>query len=284
MPLIESITEANHTGKARTQQQVKLLNQNTNVFKNVIEGMKAAGTEETVNAKATTLDDLFRKAANTYGISEQILKAVAKQESGFKTTAVSKAGAMGIMQLMPSTAKSLGVSDPFNAEQNIMGGAKLLAKNLKDFGGDLKLALAAYNAGAGNVKKYNGIPPFSETQNYVKNIMADLGDNAKIDIHSILNRSGTGSASQDLLGIGSSIHDVQSMLQSFGLGHGLNNGSLNMTSILSLLTSSKEDTTSNGSNKVTVDKDMFANLIEILRLQMMMNAGSSIGDFDTHET
>lgn len=284
MPLMESITEANHTGKARTQQQVTLLKQNTNVFKNVIEGMKAAGTGETVNAKATTLDDLFRKAANTYGISEQILKAVAKQESGFKTTAVSKAGAMGIMQLMPSTAKSLGVSDPFNAEQNIMGGAKLLAKNLKDFGGDLKLALAAYNAGAGNVKKYNGIPPFSETQNYVKNIMADLGGNAKIDINSILNRSGTGSASHDLLGIGSSINDVQSMLQSFGLGYGLNSGSLNMSSILNLLTSSKEDTTGDGSNKVTIDKDMFANLIEILRLQMMMNAGSSIGDFDTHET
>jgi soluble lytic murein transglycosylase-like protein len=171
---MESISEINNTGKGRPE-GTTILSKNAKTFKNVLDGVKAAGTaEKTVSGTANTLDSIFKKAASTYGIPEKILKAVAKTESDFQVTAVSKAGAMGIMQLMPATAKELGVSDPFNPEQNIMGGAKLLASNLKEFGGDLKLALAAYNAGPGNVKRCGGkIPPYAETKRFVNVIMQD---------------------------------------------------------------------------------------------------------------
>lgn len=111
------------------------------------------------------------KAAQTYNIPEKLIAAVMKQESNFNSTAVSSAGASGLMQLMPSTAKFLGVSDRLDPEQNIMGGAKYLRQMLNQFDNDISTALAAYNAGPGNVKKYNGIPPFKETQNYVKNVL-----------------------------------------------------------------------------------------------------------------
>ncbi len=113
---------------------------------------------------------LIDKYSEKYKIDKNIVKAVVKQESGFNSNAVSSAGAMGLMQLMPSTAKNLGVRNPFNAEQNIDGGTKYL-KNLIDKYDSVKLGLAAYNAGSGAVNKYGGVPPYKETQNYVKNIM-----------------------------------------------------------------------------------------------------------------
>jgi hypothetical protein len=121
--------------------------------------------------------DLFVKAGTKYGISPKLLAAVAKVESGYNPQAVSKVGARGLMQLMPSTAKGLGVDDAFDPEQAILGGAKLLARNLHEFK-SLPLALAAYNAGGGAVKKYGGIPPYGETQAYVpkvQNALAALG-------------------------------------------------------------------------------------------------------------
>lgn len=128
----------------------------------------------------TNFDQIFQKASATYGIPLNLLKAVAKTESNFNPSAVSSCGAQGVMQLMPATAKSLGVTNPYDAEQNIMGGAKYLGQMLNRFNGDTKLAVAAYNAGAGNVLKYNGIPPFKETQNYVNKVMGYCGENISI--------------------------------------------------------------------------------------------------------
>lgn len=122
----------------------------------------------------TPLEAIFEKAAQTYQVDVELLKAMAKAESGFDPNATSKSGAMGIMQLMPSTAKGLGVKDAYDPEQNIMGGAKYIASLLEKYDGNVSYALAAYNAGSGNVDKYDGIPPFEETQNYVTKILGYL--------------------------------------------------------------------------------------------------------------
>lgn len=132
---------------------------------------QAVSSSNTVSAPAD-LNTYFEEAAEKYNVDANLLKAIAKQESNFNPSARSSAGAMGIMQLMPSTAKSLGITDAYNAHDNIMGGAQVIAHNLKKYNGDVSLALAAYNAGSGNVDKYGGIPPFKETQNYVKKVLA----------------------------------------------------------------------------------------------------------------
>ncbi len=122
----------------------------------------------------TPYADLFRTAGAQYGVSPDLLAAVAKQESGFNSQAVSSAGAQGLMQLMPSTAAGLGVTDSFDPTQSVNGAAKLLSDRLARFN-STPLALAAYNAGPGAVLRYDGIPPYRETQVYVKSVMAMLG-------------------------------------------------------------------------------------------------------------
>ena len=126
--------------------------------------------------ESKSLDQIFDKASKKYGVPVNLLKAIGKQESNFNPKALSRCGAQGIMQLMPATAKGLGVTDAFDPEQNIMAGAKYIAAKIDKYDGDIKLALAAYNAGSGNVAKYGGIPPFKETQNYVKKVMGYYND------------------------------------------------------------------------------------------------------------
>jgi Rod binding domain-containing protein len=115
-------------------------------------------------------------AAGVTGLSPHLLAAVIKQESGGNPDAISPKGAIGLMQLMPDTATAMGVEDPYEPAQNILGGARYLRRLLDNFR-DLRLALAAYNAGPGRVRQYDGIPPFRETQNYVKRIMTELKTN-----------------------------------------------------------------------------------------------------------
>jgi len=114
---------------------------------------------------------IVQSISAVYGIDPLLVMAVIREESGGNTHAVSSAGAKGLMQLMPATAAELGVTDPFNAEQNVHGGIAYLAYLLKMFNNNVPFALAAYNAGPNAVKQYGGIPPYPETQNYVKNIM-----------------------------------------------------------------------------------------------------------------
>jgi hypothetical protein len=117
------------------------------------------------------IDRSIKRAAKAYDLPVSLLKGVVKAESDFQVRAQSSAGAQGLMQLMPETAREMGVTDTFNIEQNIAGGARYLRKMLDDFG-NLKSALAAYNAGPGTVRRYNGeIPPFKETIHYVDRVL-----------------------------------------------------------------------------------------------------------------
>lgn len=119
-------------------------------------------------------DGIIDEASRTYGIDQNIIKSVILAESAANEKAQSPVKAKGLMQLMDSTARELGVKNVWNPRENILGGAKYLSGLLRQYNGDLKLALAAYNAGPGNVEKYNGVPPFSETKSYISRVMGYL--------------------------------------------------------------------------------------------------------------
>ena len=131
---------------------------------NIMLGQNTAGNSAVTERAAvietgsTSMDAIFEEAASLYNVPLNLLKAV------------SPAGAQGVMQLMPATARSLGVEDPFDARSNIMGGAKYISQQLEKYNGNIDLSLAAYNAGSGNVAKYGGVPPFKETRNYIQRI------------------------------------------------------------------------------------------------------------------
>ena len=140
-------------------------------------------------SSATSYKDIFIEASRKYGVSYDLLTAMAQQESGFNPDAVSRSGAMGIMQIMPETAKGLGLEHPFDAYENIMAGANYISQKLKEFNGDVDKALAAYNAGSGAVKEYGGVPPYGETQSYVKNIKAIMKRGANVPYENYISRT-----------------------------------------------------------------------------------------------
>lgn len=125
------------------------------------------------------METLVTKAAAQYKIRPELFRALVQAESGFNPLAVSPKGAQGLTQLMPETASTLGVSDPFDPEQNVMAGARYLRQQLDRFGGDEHLALAAYNAGPGAVLRYNDVPPYPETRQYVARVMALAENNLR---------------------------------------------------------------------------------------------------------
>jgi len=130
------------------------------------------GEQRAVTGDRQKIETSIVKAAQRYDLPVSLIKSVIRAESNFQVKAVSQAGAQGLMQLMPATASELGVKNPFDIEENIDGGSRYLRKMLDSFGGDLKLALAAYNAGPEAVIKYGGkVPPFRETQQYVKRVL-----------------------------------------------------------------------------------------------------------------
>ncbi|ENX04756.1 lytic transglycosylase domain-containing protein [Acinetobacter courvalinii] len=133
-------------------------------------GASEASVLPSYSRNKNAFDQLIRQAAQQHGVSEGLIKAVMHTESGFNIKARSPVGAQGLMQLMPATARRFNVSNAYDPQQNIFGGAKYLSSLLKRFNGNTQLAIAAYNAGEGNVDKYGGIPPFRETQDYVRRV------------------------------------------------------------------------------------------------------------------
>lgn len=170
---ISSFLLNNRTDERSLQNLINQANEQTTgiSLEQYVKDYTGKASYENLLAGAEKYSSEIAKAAETYNLPEKLIAAVMKQESNFNVSAVSSAGASGLMQLMPSTARYLGVTDRSDPAQNIMGGAKYLRQMLDQFDNNIETALAAYNAGPGNVKKYDGIPPFNETQSYVKKVL-----------------------------------------------------------------------------------------------------------------
>ena len=235
------------------------------------DGGKLAAQAADQTQKTTPVQEFQGILKNGLNAIKEDMDSIFEEASALYPKAVSKAGAMGVMQLMPGTARSLGVSDPYNARQNILGGAKYLKQNLDRFGGDVSLALAAYNAGPNSVTKYGGIPPYKETQNYVKKIMADYTGNNTILAGRTVSTGTYGKTSgstavSSLIGSGltGSSLTAGSLLGSFAGNTDLSGAG----SLGTLLAAGK------GENLSGED---WSNMVQILRLQMMMNMGKDTG-------
>lgn len=276
---ISTLNGIQNPNLVQTQSAINAKTQSTtgSSFASVLQNVQK---QKTMPAGAAKYDAIFEEASRTYGVSKSLLIAVAKAESNFNPNDVSHAGASGIMQLMPGTAKSLGVKNVFDPYENIMGGAKLLRDNIRSFG-SVPLALAAYNAGPGAVKKYNGVPPYKETQNYVKKIMADLGDSA-YNVKSnyfgqgtTVNSYNSSASSLSANGISALSGSSNNLFAGLGLSGNQNvllSGVLQSILSNALLSSNREAAAGEGTDNgtVTLDKKSFQSLVSLLQMQMMM--------------
>ncbi len=137
------------------------------------EPLKIAPSDSSMS-RLSKYNDIIGQASSQFGVDKNVIKSVILAESGGNAKAVSKVNAKGLMQLMDSTANQMGVDNVWDPKENIFGGTKYLSQMLRQYNGDLKLALASYNAGPGNVDKFNGVPPFEETKNYVNRVLGYL--------------------------------------------------------------------------------------------------------------
>ena len=149
-----------------------ITNPTTRVNANLYTAQANSSVQPTLSPKER-IKNIVSKVSKKHGVDEKLVNALIKQESGFNPNAKSKVGALGLMQLMPSTAKGLGVTNPMDPEQNVDGGVRYLKSMLNKYNGNIILALAAYNAGPNAVDRYDGVPPYKETQNYVKSILSN---------------------------------------------------------------------------------------------------------------
>lgn len=240
----------------------------TDISQAVESGFREKLEAAAAKSSSQSLDSIFQEASATYGVPVKLIKAVAKAESNFNPMAVSKAGASGVMQLMPATARGLGVQNIFDPRENIFGGVRYLRERLDEFGGNVELALAAYNAGSGNVKKYGGIPPFQETQNYVRKIMGYLGQAGELyspqttGLSSALSNYGTYNSGTYNSGIYNS-----------GL-YGSGYGNYNAYGMLGMAYGASE-ADYNAFFSGELDKDKASYLVELMRLRMNMGFSRS---------
>lgn len=274
MSLVTSVAGLEGINIQKTNTTSRTESSSTPSFKSIYDNKIQSGSE--------SMDAIFDEAAARFDVPVNLLKAVAKAESGFNPNAVSKAGAVGIMQLMPATAKSLGVVDRYDARQNIMGGAKYIKQNLDRFNGNITLAIAAHNAGPDAVEKYNGIPPYAETQNFVKVVTSYMG--TPISTGKTVTKSSTSASTYASLmgGSSSSLYGTSSdtkLASLYGTSYsqlanlyGIGGTGMNTMGMLLGSASMSED-----GETVTLSKESYVSLIQMLQLQMMMNASREVG-------